>query len=150
MKPDLSRPSMAERLPPARSLAGDAPVAACAFNRDGTVVAFAMGDGRVRLLPGMLVRLSIVTERHAEALVAPKRALEREGDRRFLLVAEPESEGASRAVVQRVEVREGFTQGDLVEVLPVEAGTLAPGDAVIVVGGDDVDPGDVVEVDAGT
>ncbi|MGE4074745.1 MAG: WD40 repeat domain-containing protein [Reyranella sp.] len=54
MKPDLSRPSMAGRLPPARSLAGDAPVAACAFNRDGTVVAFAMGDGRVRLLPADL------------------------------------------------------------------------------------------------
>lgn len=51
MKLDLSRPSWAERLPPARSVAGDAPVAACAFNHDGTVVAFALGDGRVRLLP---------------------------------------------------------------------------------------------------
>lgn len=54
MKPDLSRPSWAERLPPTRSVAGDAPVAACAFNRDGTVVAFALGDGRVRLLPADL------------------------------------------------------------------------------------------------
>ncbi|WP_395711174.1 WD40 repeat domain-containing protein [Reyranella sp.] len=51
MKLDLSRPSWAERLPPRRSVAGDAPVAACAFNRDGTVVAFALGDGHVRLLP---------------------------------------------------------------------------------------------------
>jgi WD40 repeat protein len=54
VKLDLSRPSWAEHLPPARSVAGDAPVAACAFSRDGTVVAFALGDGRVRLLPAGL------------------------------------------------------------------------------------------------
>ncbi len=54
MKLDLSRPSWAEQLPPTRSVAADAPVAACAFNRDGTVVAFALGDGRVRLLPADL------------------------------------------------------------------------------------------------
>ena len=34
-----------------RSVASDAPVAACAFSRDGKTVAFALGDGRVRLLP---------------------------------------------------------------------------------------------------
>ena len=34
-----------------RSVAADAPVAACAFSRDGKIVAFALGDGRVRLLP---------------------------------------------------------------------------------------------------
>jgi WD40 repeat protein len=51
VKLDLSRPSWAETLPPTRSLSGDAPVAACAFSRDGTVVAFALGDGRVRLRP---------------------------------------------------------------------------------------------------
>ena len=32
------------------------------------------------LLPGMLVRLEIITDRHAEAIVIPKRALQREGE----------------------------------------------------------------------
>lgn len=54
MKLDLSYRSWAEKLPPTRSVSGDAPVAACAFSRDGTVVAFALGDGRVRLLPADL------------------------------------------------------------------------------------------------
>ncbi|WP_421995144.1 WD40 repeat domain-containing protein [Reyranella sp.] len=52
MKIDLANPAWRETLPPGRAVAGDAPVAACAFNRDGTLAAFALGDGRVRLLPG--------------------------------------------------------------------------------------------------
>ena len=51
MKIDLANPAWQQTLPPARSLATDAPVAACAFNRDGTTVAFALGDGCIRLLP---------------------------------------------------------------------------------------------------
>lgn len=51
MKIDLANPAWQQTLPPARSVATDAPVAACAFNRDGTTVAFALGDGQVRLLP---------------------------------------------------------------------------------------------------
>ena len=51
MKIDLANPAWQQTLPPARSLATDAPVAACAFNRDGSTVAFALGDGCVRLLP---------------------------------------------------------------------------------------------------
>ena len=51
MKIDLANPAWQQTLPPARSLATDAPVAACAFNRDGTTVAFALGDGQVRRLP---------------------------------------------------------------------------------------------------
>ena len=50
MKIDLANPAWRQTLPPARSVAGDAPVAACAFNRDGTTAGFALGDGRVRLL----------------------------------------------------------------------------------------------------
>jgi len=38
-------------LPPQQSIASDAPVAATAFSRDGTTVAFALGDVRVCLLP---------------------------------------------------------------------------------------------------
>jgi len=51
VKLDLSNPAWRQTLPPGRSVAGDAPVAACAFNKDGAIVAFALGDGRVRLLP---------------------------------------------------------------------------------------------------
>ncbi len=51
MKIDLANPAWQQTLPPARSLSSDAPVAACAFNKDGSTVAFALGDGQVRVLP---------------------------------------------------------------------------------------------------
>jgi len=51
VKLDLANPDWRSTLPPARSVASDAPAAACAFSRDGKTVAFALGDGRVRLLP---------------------------------------------------------------------------------------------------
>jgi WD40 repeat protein len=51
VKLDLANPAWRQALPPSRSIAGDAPVAACAFNRDGTIAAFALGDGSVHLLP---------------------------------------------------------------------------------------------------
>ncbi|MDI1285778.1 MAG: WD40 repeat domain-containing protein [Reyranella sp.] len=51
MKIDLANPAWHQTLPPARTITADAPVAACAFSRDGTAVAFALGDGSVRRLP---------------------------------------------------------------------------------------------------
>ena len=51
MKLNLGQPAWREALPPTRSVNSDAPVSACAFNNDGTQVAFALGDGSVRLLP---------------------------------------------------------------------------------------------------
>ncbi len=51
MKIDLANPAWQQTLPPARSLSSDAPVAASAFNKDGSTVAFALGDGQVRVLP---------------------------------------------------------------------------------------------------
>ena len=51
MKLDLGNPAWRDTLPPTRSVACDAPVAACAFSRDGATVGFGLGDGRVRLLP---------------------------------------------------------------------------------------------------
>jgi len=51
VKIDLTNPAWRQTLPPARTVAADAPVAACAFGRDGTIAAFALGDGSVRLLP---------------------------------------------------------------------------------------------------
>jgi len=50
VKLDLSNPAWQQTLPPGRSVAADAPAAACAFSKDGSTVAFALGDGRVRLL----------------------------------------------------------------------------------------------------
>jgi len=96
--------------------------------------------GRVRLLPGMLVRLAIVTERRQDVPVVPKRALEREGDRRYLLVVR---EGK----VARVEVREGFADEEFVEVSAVAGSTLALGESVVVVGGRDLAEGESVKVD---
>ena len=95
--------------------------------------------GRVRLLPGMLVRLAIVTERRADVPVVPKRALEREGDRRYVLVVRDD-----RAT--RVEIREGFADEEFVEVTPV-TGKLALGEPVVVVGGRDLAEGEAVKVD---
>ncbi|MCF8531663.1 MAG: WD40 repeat domain-containing protein [Reyranella sp.] len=51
MKIDLANPAWRQTLPPVRSIAADAPVAALAFSRDGNSVAFALGDGSVRILP---------------------------------------------------------------------------------------------------
>ncbi len=97
-------------------------------------------DGNARLLPGMLLRLSIVTARHPNALMVPKRALEREGERRYLLAVE---EGR----VRKVEVEESFAEDECVEVVPREGSRLAAGDTVIVVGARDLSDGDPVEVD---
>jgi WD40 repeat protein len=51
VKFDLANPAWQMALPPSRSVAVDAPAAACAFNRDGTTVGFALGDGRGCCLP---------------------------------------------------------------------------------------------------
>ena len=51
MKLDLGHPAWRTSLPPTRLVAAEAPVAACAFSRDGTGIGFALGDGQVRLLP---------------------------------------------------------------------------------------------------
>ena len=102
--------------------------------------------GRVRLLPGMLVRLRIVTDKHPNALVVPKRALEREGERRFVLVAERDVATPEHAVVRRVEVEEGFGEGEWIEIVPRAEQRIAAGDLVVVVGGRDLAEGDTVSV----
>lgn len=100
-------------------------------------------DGRPLLLPGMLVRLSIVTERHPEALTVPKRALRREGDRYFIYL---DSGGKAR----RVEVTEGFSDDEFVEITPIGEGALSPGDRVVVVGNRDLEDGEPIENEAST
>jgi membrane fusion protein (multidrug efflux system) len=96
-------------------------------------------EGEAGLLPGMLVRLEIVTERHPDALVVPKRALRREGGTDMIFVVE-----SGRA--RRVEVREGFSNEDSVEVLPVAGARVAAGERVVVVGNRELEDGaEVVE-----
>ena len=65
MKLDLGNPAWQTTLPPQRAVACDAPVAACAFSRDGTTVAFGLGDGRVRLMP------ADIKQQPAEAIAEP-------------------------------------------------------------------------------
>ena len=91
-----------------------------------------------RLLPGMLVRLEIVTERRPDALVVPKRALRREGDRDLVFIV---ADGAAHAV----EVEEGFRDLEHVE-LRSEDPRLAAGAQVVVVGNRDLEDGAPVQV----
>jgi RND family efflux transporter MFP subunit len=90
--------------------------------------------GEDGLLPGMLIRLSIVTERHPDALVVPKRALRREGGSNFVFAVE-----SHRA--RRIEVGEGFSDDEHVEVVPRDAARLAVGARVVVVGNRELEEG---------
>ncbi|MDZ4773877.1 MAG: efflux RND transporter periplasmic adaptor subunit [Planctomycetota bacterium] len=97
------------------------------------------GSKDARLLPGMLVRLEVVTERHPNALVLPKRALRREGEQNLVFVIE---DGKAR----RIEIDEGFSDDANVEVRPRLQGALVAGAKVIVVGNRELEEGaEVVE-----
>ena len=108
----------------------------------------ASGSGP-RLLPGMLVRMRIETDRHADALVVPKRALRREGEKRYVLAVEPAAaDDDGEYVLREVVVDEGFSDDDFVEVFPApEDGPLEVGTQVLVVGGRDLTEGDPVALD---
>lgn len=99
------------------------------------------GSERPRLLPGMLIRLEIVTERHPDALVVPKRALRREGDAHHLFTVRD-----GHAV--RIAVNEGFSDDENVEVAPLQEGALSAQDLVVVVGNRDLEDGAQVEVES--
>lgn len=94
----------------------------------------AQGDPTAQLLPGMLVRLEIITDRHPAALVVPKRALRREGDRSSVFVVR---DGKAYGV----EVTESFSDDTNVEVIPAQGAVLEPGMAVVVVGNRDLEDG---------
>jgi RND family efflux transporter MFP subunit len=95
-------------------------------------------DG-LRLLPGMLLRLRLVTERHQGAITVSKRALRREGEATILFVAE---EGH----VRRVEVVEGFSGDEYIEVTPRAGAALEPGMLIVVVGNRDLEDGKEIEI----
>ena len=101
-----------------------------------------------QLLPGMLVRMNIVTDRHPHALVVPKRALRREGERHYVLKLEPGEDG--EAIVHVVDIDEGYEDEESVEVVPREAGALASGDLIVLVGNRDLVDGDTVAIDPGS
>lgn len=94
------------------------------------------------LLPGMLVRLEIVTARHPEALVVEKRAVRREGDRSIIFVVE---DGVARR--RDVMTDEAFSDDDHVEIRAIDEKPLVPGMSVVVVGNRDLEDGDEVEDD---
>jgi len=95
-------------------------------------------DG-LRLLPGMLLRLKLVTERHPDALAVSKRALRREGDATILFVAR-------EGVAERLVVEEGFSDDDYVEVRVLGEAELEPGMEVIVVGNRELEDGKEIEI----
>jgi len=97
-------------------------------------------DAAHKLLPGMLVKLSHVPDRHPAALVVPKRALRREGEANLVFVVR---EGKAR----RVEVEEGYGGDDDVEILPRNGAALAAGEPVVVVGNRELEDGAEVELE---
>ncbi len=104
-------------------------------------------DGpRSPLLPGMLVRLKIATDRHPSALVVPKRALRREGERRYVLRLDADDPGTLR--VRRIDVEEGFSDAERVEVVALSGETLRPADRVVLVGSRELADGDQVRLEA--
>lgn len=109
----------------------------------GTVKVTLSVDGAPDLRPGAFVRVAVVTETHAEALVVPRVALVSQGARWCLF----RRAGPDR--VERLEVETGFEEGDRVEVLRTTTAAvrpLAPGDEVVVAGAAALSDGARVEV----
>ena len=85
----------------------------------------------------MLLRVRIVTERHPDALVVPKRALLREGDSHFVFVADGDrAEDPGRG---------GLLGRRRRRVLPAGEAPLLPGADIVVVGNRDLEDGDGIE-----
>lgn len=96
------------------------------------------GEERPPVLPGMLLRVRIVTERHPDALVVPKRALLREGESYFVFTANDKT-------ARKIRVIEGFSEDDFAEIIPAEEGALTAGSDVIVVGNRDLEDGGPID-----
>jgi membrane fusion protein (multidrug efflux system) len=101
----------------------------------------AEGDEHAQLLPGMLVRLAIVTERRPNALVVHKRALRREGDANIIFAVRD-----GHAV--RIAIEERLSDDQYVEVAPLAGATLEPGEPVVVVGNRDLEDGAEVKIES--
>ncbi|MCZ6597642.1 MAG: efflux RND transporter periplasmic adaptor subunit [Planctomycetota bacterium] len=99
------------------------------------------GDA-AELLPGMLMRLRIATDRHPNALVVPKRAIRREGELSYVLAVEDDE-------VRRIDVEEGYDDDESIEVVPLGDAELSEGTLVIHVGSRDLEDGDEVRIEDG-
>lgn len=112
-----------------------------AFRVTARMQVAAEDDPSAKLLPGMLVRLEIVTERRPNATAVPKRAVLREGEVGHVVVVR---EGRAH----RVAVEEGLSDDEFVEVRALGDDTLQVGEPVVVVGNRDLEEGAEVEIDA--
>lgn len=107
--------------------------------------------GAVPLRPGMFVTARITTERRADTVLLPRRALVHEGEGTSVFVLREGGTDAASAAhegpvfrVERMRVRTGIEEGRLVEVLEGPAA----GDSVVVVGHAGLDPGALVRLPA--
>lgn len=103
-----------------------------------------LDDGPERLLPGMLLRLRIVTDRHANTLAVRKRAVVREADQAFVFTVEATDDGA---VARRRLVREGYSDAVYVEVAAADEPAFDESTRVVVIGARDLSDGDPLEIE---
>jgi RND family efflux transporter MFP subunit len=97
----------------------------------GTVKVTVAVEGDSGLRPGAFVRVDIVTDTHADALVAARSALVAEGRRWHLYRLTDDG-----TAVEQIGVELGFETGDRVEIVGTtqEGVTLSAGDRVVVLG----------------
>jgi RND family efflux transporter MFP subunit len=109
----------------------------------GTVKVTVAVQGDSGLRPGAFVRVDIVTDTHADALVVARSALVAEGRRWYLYRLS--SDGTK---VEQLEVTIGFETGDRVEIAGIVDPELSitPGDRVVVVGAPALSDGALVRV----
>jgi len=109
----------------------------------GTVKVTVAVEGGSGLRPGAFVRVDIVTDTHAGALVVTRSALVAEG-RRWHLYRLTDDDTS----VEQIEVELGFETGDRIEI----AGTtdpsvvISPGESVVIVGAPALSDGAKVRV----
>jgi membrane fusion protein (multidrug efflux system) len=108
----------------------------------GTVKITLAVHGSHDLRPGSFVQVRIVTDTHPRALVVPRSALVAEGRRWHLFRV---GEGN---LVQRIEIRRGFEEGDRVEILDADEADppFVAGDRVVVVGARALTDGSRVDI----
>lgn len=113
-----------DAIPNTKYLASIARISPTIDVRNGTFRATAFIDNRSgELAPGMFARFTISYEKHADALVIPKRALVEEDDQAAIYVVE-------NGTVTRRVVEIGIASGDVVEVL----GGLTGDEEIVVIG----------------
>jgi RND family efflux transporter MFP subunit len=109
----------------------------------GTVKVTVAVAGSSDLRPGAFVRVDIVTDTHADALVVARTALVAEGRRWHLYRLEEDG-----TKVAQIEVELGFETGDRVEIVGTvgDEGTISAGERVVVVGAPALSDGATVRV----